>query len=212
MAAAMVAAVSSQAWLATHAAMRARRASAARGLSASAWPQAATKADASSTIATRSPNIDTTSRIGVLTIGLPAAMYSRVLVGLMKRVDSLRANGISATSQPATSCGSTSYDCCPSQWRFGRCGSDAGSILTTGPTITTCVSGRASASAATRLMSRRSSMTPKKPKRGDGRAPCSASAFAIAAASAVARACEKCTASTALGRHRTFGCSERFAS
>jgi len=42
-----------------------------------------------------------TSAIPVETTGRPAARYSGVLVGLMKRVDSLRANGSSATSQPA---------------------------------------------------------------------------------------------------------------
>lgn len=41
-----------------------------------------------------------TSLIGVETTGLPAARYSGVLVGLMKRVESLIANGINATSQP----------------------------------------------------------------------------------------------------------------
>ena len=46
--------------------------------------------------------------IGVLTIGLPAAMYSRVLVGLMNRVASLRANGCRQTSQPAMKRGSSS--------------------------------------------------------------------------------------------------------
>src|SRR5687767_11915998 len=50
----------------------------------------------------RSPYGLTTSRIDVETTGLPAARYSGVLVGLMNRVDSLRANGSSATSQPAT--------------------------------------------------------------------------------------------------------------
>ena len=48
-----------------------------------------------------SPYGRTTSRIDVETTGLPAARYSGVLVGLMKRVASLRANGSSATSQPA---------------------------------------------------------------------------------------------------------------
>jgi hypothetical protein len=50
----------------------------------------------------------TTSRIDVDTIGLPAAMYSGVLVGLMKRVASLRAKGSSATSQPAMYRGNSS--------------------------------------------------------------------------------------------------------
>ena len=43
------------------------------------------------------------------TTGLPAAMYSGVLVGLMNRVASLRANGSRATSQPAMYPGSSSY-------------------------------------------------------------------------------------------------------
>jgi hypothetical protein len=43
----------------------------------------------------------TTSRIEVDTTGLPAAKYSGVFVGLMKRVDSFLANGIIATSQLA---------------------------------------------------------------------------------------------------------------
>src|SRR4051794_18228956 len=43
----------------------------------------------------------TTSRMEVETTGLPAARYSGVFVGLMKRVASFLANGIRATSQPA---------------------------------------------------------------------------------------------------------------
>jgi hypothetical protein len=43
----------------------------------------------------------TTSLMGVLTIGRSAAMYSSVLVGLMKRVASFRAKGSRHTSQPA---------------------------------------------------------------------------------------------------------------
>ena len=43
-----------------------------------------------------------TSGTGVLTTGLSPAMYSSVLVGLMNRVDSLSANGIRQTSQPAS--------------------------------------------------------------------------------------------------------------
>ena len=42
----------------------------------------------------------TTSRMDVETTGHPAARYSGVFVGLMKRVDSLRANGSTATSHP----------------------------------------------------------------------------------------------------------------
>src|SRR5688572_30397082 len=51
----------------------------------------------------------TTSAIGVDTTRLPPARYSSVFVGLMKRVDSLSANGISATSQPARYRGSSAY-------------------------------------------------------------------------------------------------------
>src|SRR6185369_9995547 len=43
----------------------------------------------------------TTSRIGVEITGFPAARYSGVFVGLIKRVDSFSANGINAMSQPA---------------------------------------------------------------------------------------------------------------
>jgi len=49
----------------------------------------------------------------VETTGLPAAKYSGVLVGLMKRVDSFLANGISATSQPAMYRGKSAYDLPP---------------------------------------------------------------------------------------------------
>ena len=44
----------------------------------------------------------------VETTGSPAARYSGVFVGLMKRVASLRANGSMAMSQPASSDGSSS--------------------------------------------------------------------------------------------------------
>ncbi len=83
------------------------------GVSASADWQASMKSDAWSAIATTPAYGSTTSRIGVLTIGLPAAMYSSIFVGLMKRVDSLSANGSRQTSQPAISCGSSSYGCMP---------------------------------------------------------------------------------------------------
>src|SRR5947209_3780483 len=55
-----------------------------------------------SAIATRpsSPYGSTTSVIGVETAGRPAARYSGVFVGLIKRVDSFRANGSSPRSQP----------------------------------------------------------------------------------------------------------------
>ena len=55
-----------------------------------------------------SPYGSATSVIGVLTIGCSAAMYSSVLVGLMKRVASFRANGSRHTSQPARYAGSSS--------------------------------------------------------------------------------------------------------
>jgi hypothetical protein len=51
--------------------------------SASMSSQARTKASASAAMATTPEYGPTTSRIGVLTIGRPAAMYSSVLVGLM---------------------------------------------------------------------------------------------------------------------------------
>ena len=46
--------------------------------------------------------------MGVDTTGRPAARYSGVFVGLMKRVASFSANGISATSQRAMVAGSSS--------------------------------------------------------------------------------------------------------
>jgi hypothetical protein len=70
---------------------------------------------------------------------------------------------------------------------LARCGSAAGSIFTTGPTMTICHEGSVSARRATRSRSRRSSITPKKPSRGMAMPPCSASARCIAAVSAVAR-------------------------
>jgi hypothetical protein len=57
-------------------------------------------------MATTSPYGASTSAIAVLTIGSSAAMYSSTLVGLMKRVASLSANGSRHTSQPARNCGS----------------------------------------------------------------------------------------------------------
>ena len=65
---------------------------------------AAAKASAVPAICTagKAPYCRTTSTIGVDTTGRPAARYSGVLVGLMNRVASLMANGISATSQLAT--------------------------------------------------------------------------------------------------------------
>ena len=50
-------------------------------------------------------------------------------------------------------------------------GQVAGSILATGPSITNCQSGRASATPASKSRSIRSSMTPKNPRRGCGIAP-----------------------------------------
>ena len=61
-----------------------------------------------------SPYGSATSVIGVLTIGRSAAMYSSVLVGLMNRVASLRANGQQAdvpAGQVARA--SRSYGCWP---------------------------------------------------------------------------------------------------
>ena len=57
---------------------------------------------------------------------------------------------------------------------LARCGRVAGSIFTTGPIMTRCQSGLRSATPATRSMSMRSSMTPKKPSRGCGIAAWSA--------------------------------------
>ena len=65
----------------------------ARGGSSSAAMQAATNSSGVRAMRTTSPYRLATSLIAVLTTGLPAAMYSSVLVGLMKRVDSFRANG-----------------------------------------------------------------------------------------------------------------------
>jgi hypothetical protein len=60
-----------------------------------------------SAMRTMSPKHSITSAIGVLTIGFPAAMYSRVLVGLMKRVESLSAKGMRHTSHCDTRPGSS---------------------------------------------------------------------------------------------------------
>src|SRR5690242_14118895 len=76
------------------------------GVVNNASSQALIKACGEAAIATTSPYISTTSLIGVLTIGSSAAMYSRVLVGLMKRVDSFSAKGSRQTFQPASKCGS----------------------------------------------------------------------------------------------------------
>src|SRR6185295_7769626 len=72
-------------------------------VSVSSYSAAAINSSAVSAISTsfNSPYGLTTSRIEVEIVGLPAAKYSGVLVGLMKRVDSLRANNRSAMSQPA---------------------------------------------------------------------------------------------------------------
>ena len=88
--------------------MRPSRARFVAADSASASRQAATKPARSAAIRTTSPYKVATSLIGVLTAGFPAAMYSRVLVGLMNRVDSFRANGSSPTFQPSMSRGSSS--------------------------------------------------------------------------------------------------------
>src|SRR6185295_6795984 len=72
-------------------------------VSVSSFSAAAIKSSAVSAISTsfNSPYGLTTSRIEVEIVGLPAAKYSGVFVGLMKRVDSFRANNRSAMSQPA---------------------------------------------------------------------------------------------------------------
>ena len=69
--------------------------------------QAAIKSACVSPRCTICPYGSATSVIGVLTMGRSAAMYSRVLVGLMKRVASLRANGSRHTSHPVRYCGSS---------------------------------------------------------------------------------------------------------
>ena len=76
--------------------------------SASTLSQARTKAALSCATSTAWPYSEITSRIAVLTTGFSPAMYSSVLVGLMKRVDSFNANGIRPTSQPARKYGKRS--------------------------------------------------------------------------------------------------------
>ena len=131
-------------------------------------------------IATRSPNIALTSWIGVETTGLPAAMYSSVLVGLMKRGrlvererhqadipagDELRQDGRRAAGR-ASACwdaAATSPDRSSRPARPSR----------------SARPDRRRRARATRSRSRRSSMTPKKPRRGRAIRPCSASARRI---------------------------------
>ena len=57
--------------------------------------------------ATTGVKLCTTSATAVETIGLPAAMYSSVFVGLMYSVASLSAKGIRQTSNPFTCAGSS---------------------------------------------------------------------------------------------------------
>src|SRR5205085_9511770 len=83
---------------------RSTRSSQLASVPRSARSHAATKLGASPAISTKpsSPYGRTTSLIGVETTGLPAARYSGVFVGLMKRVASFWANRSRATSHPAT--------------------------------------------------------------------------------------------------------------
>ncbi len=84
----------------------ASRPSTARSHSACGLPRAranaSAKAGGPSAMSTgpASPQSRTTSRTGVDTTGKPAARNSGVLVGLMKRVLSLRAKGMKPASQP----------------------------------------------------------------------------------------------------------------
>src|SRR5687768_1868336 len=71
------------------------------GVVSKACSHALIKACGDSAIDTTSPYRSTTSLTGVLTMGNSAAMYSSVFVGLIKRVDSLTANGNRHTFQPA---------------------------------------------------------------------------------------------------------------
>src|SRR3954453_23717584 len=80
----------------------------------------------------------TTSGTAELTIGLPVAMYSSALVGLMYSVASFNAKGIRQTSKPFVYSGSWAYSRRPSQWTFGRCGKAFGLTLQVGPIIAMC--------------------------------------------------------------------------
>jgi hypothetical protein len=101
----MARAVASQEVFASAASARCLRPAASSSDSASDASHAAMKPACESAIRTIPSKHSTTSLIGVLTLGLPAAMYSSVLVGLMKRVESLSANGSRHTSHCATSPG-----------------------------------------------------------------------------------------------------------
>ena len=104
----MAAAVRSHEVPATTSAAEARKLRRALSCQARMPSQAATNSAGVAAMGTTSAYCCATSRTGVLTIGLPAARYSSVLVGLMKRVDALSAKGIMQTSQPARKAGSSS--------------------------------------------------------------------------------------------------------
>src|SRR5687768_1013310 len=76
------------------------------GVVSNACSQALIKACGVAAIDTTSPYSSITSLTGVLTMGNSAAIYSSVLVGLIKRVDSLIVNGNRHTFQPARKWGS----------------------------------------------------------------------------------------------------------
>src|SRR3954466_10382338 len=104
--------------------------------------------NSSGVLATRTtePKLLTTSGTAVLTIIRPVAIYSSALVGLINSVDSFSAKGMRQTSNPLQNAGRSLYARCPSQWRFGTRGREAGSTFMTGPIIATDQSGLALAS------------------------------------------------------------------
>ena len=159
---------------------------------------------ASSAIATRIAVRLATSWIGVLTIGLPAAMYSSVLVGLMKRVASFSANGIRQTSQPATRLRQQLVRLLAEPVDVGRRGNDAGSILTTGPTITICQPGSASASCGDQaeVEALVDHAEEAQPRRGRSLALQRVRRARIDSTRPCRTAVDKCSASTALGRQQ----------
>src|SRR6185436_4149895 len=91
-----------------------------------------------------------TSRMGVETMGLPDAMYSSVLVGLMNSVALFSANGMRQTSNALRYRGRSAYDRWPSHTMFGAWGRSSTATLTTGPIMRMVESGRAAASDARR--------------------------------------------------------------
>jgi catalase len=138
--------------------------------SQSADRQASTKVSASPASRTTWPYSATMSCTGVAITGFWPARYSSVCCGLAQRVDSSHFSGSRQASQCACRCGRIARVCGPTQWTFERCGNEAASMPTTGPAITRCQSGRASAIAAMSARSSRSSMVPNQPRRGFGMA------------------------------------------